>query len=1046
MMSWTHRVQGHRRLVYAVFAVVSVVGTLAYTHIHKNLFPNTNRPSISVVTRWQGAVATDVAADLTRPMEARLTAVDGVRRVLSTSRDEVSSIQVEFQYGIDIDDAANRTTTEMSRITGQLPAGIDTPLFFKITDAAQPVMVLGLSAAEHSGLELPDIRRIAENRFRDAFLQVPGVSDLEIFGGDQRRIDVEVDRDKLEEYSLTAAQVASALRGANLVQPAGLVSTDGERVRLTVRAQPETLYELEQVLIPLSKGDAIRVSEVATLRWSRPDRSAFYHGNGHPAVAAAVMRSDAGYADEVLEAVDKALPDLRKRFPMLKIEVTDTQGRVIDLTVDNMLDALKEAIFMTLIVLLLFLGSVRAALTTAVSLPLTYLVTFLVMWAIGSEFNMVTLSAVIIAAGLLTDDVVVVIENIQRHLDAGAAPLEAAAQGTDEILLADTAGTVSTVVVLLPIMFVGGFVQRTLRPLTVSLSLALVASLVVSVTVIPLLASWMLRPRRKYVEGTWRGPLEIFDAYCIQPVIRLYVWLVSHAIRFPVLILLVALVAFGVSARQLKSLGRELMPRMDTGIMIVHYEAAPDSDEGTLERVAEEVDAALRAEIPRDWLLTISAVQGSEPGVRAFGAARRLEEGKLTVNLVDRFHRNRSLFDLNRAVAQRLKLIPELVSSTVREYGATPLSSLKASVDLMITGPDPMVLDRLAREAQERLATLPTITGTERSWRKGAKRLDIRVSPTRSRLYGLLPSDVARQTAGAVSGVPAGRVRVAGESSIPIRVRLKESQRQQGEALGSLPIRTPTGVLLPLTAMADIHESQAHTAETHQRLLPSVDVLGFRGNIPISHLADQVDQALEGMVLPRDYKLHREGSIKQMKESFVRLRVAILLAALALYLMLTITFDSFSEPLVIMACLPLALVGAAWLMSAAGKAMSMPAQMGFILLTGIVVNNGILLVDVIKDRLAQGDSIEEAVSDSVTRRTRPILMTAGSSIVGMIPIALERAVGIERMSPLAIVAIGGLIAGTILTLVVIPAAYTLLHRLRQHFGHPRGAVPNNEGE
>ncbi len=1028
-MSAMERFLGFPHAIIALALVGVVSGLLAYATLPMNLFPDTSRPVIAVVTQWPGAAANDVATDVTHPVEVRLSSIDGVRRVTSTSKDQVSAVQVEFEYDNDIDTAANKVTTELRRVKSILPPGIHDSLIFKITDASQPLMVLALTPAVGTKLDLGQVRRLAENQLRDSLLAIPGVAEAEVFGGDRREISVFLDRNRLEAYGITVAEVANALTGANISIPTGLVHQRNNRYLLTAEALARGPEDIAAIMVAMSKGSYVRVGDLGTVSWGKADATSLYRGNGKTAVAVSLLRGEKGHAREVIAEIQKMLPSIKANFPMLHMETADTQGRLIDLTVDNMLSSLRDAVIMTLCVILLFLGNTRASFITALSLPFTYVLTFAAMKFLGFEFNMVTLTAIIVAVGLLTDDAIVVIENIERYIrETGKADIKIAARGTSEILLADISGTVSTIIVLLPIMFIGGYVQTVLRPLTVVLSVALASSLIVSVTIIPLLVPWLLKPGAADPIARLLSP---FERFILEPLKEVYVALVDWGLQHRLLVLLVLAGLFVFSARQMPILGRDLMPLMDTGIMLVDFEAQPNTDDPEMMQLAEQVEQEIKKEIPEKWLLTMSTVIGSEPGVKSFGASRLLQQGKVTVNMIDRFQRNRTIYDIENGIRTRLKKIPGLIFSNVTEFGATPLSSIRSTVDVMITGPDTSVLDKLADEVLARLEGIRGLTGTARTWQGISQRINLDVDPSRARLYGLTAGDVAHQVASAVGGLPGGNLRITGENPVSIRVRLEPEQRSDPEQLKALYVRTKDGKRIPLSSVAQLEPAYVSTAETHQGLLPTIDVLGYRGNIAVTHLHDNVKAALAGLKLPRGYHISYEGEIKQMNESFTRLGKALALGLAFLFLMLAIAFKSFLDPLTIMVSLPLAVIGAAWAMMLAGKHGCMPSFMGFILLMGIVVNNGILLVDFTKVSLRQGKNLRDALLDAVRHRTRPILMTAGASAVGMIPIALEWAVGIERLSPMAVVAIGGLIAGTFLTLLVVPVLFHLLESGRQ---------------
>jgi len=1006
-----------------------LAGIIAYNTLPMNIFPDTNRPVVSVVTQWPGAAANDVATDVTHPIEVRLSAIDGVRRVTSTSRDQVSAVQVEFEYGNNIDEAATKVATELPRVRGILPQGIREPLIFRITDAARPLMVLAVTPAEGYDLQSSQIRRIAENQLRDALLNVPGVAEAEVFGGDVRQVNINLDRNRLEAHGLSVAQVAMALKNSNISTPAGLVYRHGNRYLLTTQTLAKGPDDLAQIMVPLPGGTFVRVGDLGRVAWGSADKTSLYRGNGKAAIAVSLLRGEQGHAREIISGINDILPQIQGAFPMLHIEQADTQGRLIDLTVENMLGALRDAVIMTIIVILLFLGNTRAALITALSLPFTYLLTFAALKVMGYEFDMVTLTAVIIAVGLLADDAIVVIENIERTIrTTGDSSITAAAKGTREIFLAAASGTISVIVVLIPIMFIGGYVQTVLRPLTVTLSVALLASLIVSITIIPLLVPHLLRPGR-------RDPLYVilnpFEKHVLLTLKRFYSRVVSWGLDHKATVVIGFVVLFFGSLSLMKILGRELMPLMDSGTFIVNYEAQPDMDAPAISALTEKVESAIHHAVKPEWLLSMSSVAGSEPGVKSFGAARVLQHGAITVNVIDRFHRDKTIYQLEADVRKRIRTIPGLIYGDVTEFGATPLSSLRGTVDVMITGPEPKELDRLADAVMDRIKEVRGLTGLERTWQGRSRRINLNVDAARARSYGLTAQDVAHQVAQSIGGMPGGNLRVTGENPIPTWVRLLPDQRSNEEDVSAIQIRTRAGTFVPLAALASPKTVYEPTAETHQALLPTVDVVGYRGDISITQLNDNIRAALAGLTMPRGYKLSYEGEYKQLNESFGRLLKSFVLGVALLYLMLVIVFKSFGDPLAIMASLPLALIGAAWAMLLADKHGCLPSFMGLILLMGIIVKNGILLVDFAKVAMAEGKSVREAILEAVELRTRPILMTAGAAAVGMIPIALEWAVGIERLSPLAVVAIGGLLTGTFLTLLAVPVFHLMIEMKRR---------------
>jgi multidrug efflux pump subunit AcrB len=748
-----------------------------------------------------------------------------------------------------------------------------------------------------------------------------------------------------------------------------------------------------------------------------------YHADGEPAIAVNVQRAASGNALRTIADVAGALPKLEGRYPGVAFSVPDTQGDLIHLSVGNMLDALRDAVIMTVFVIFLFLADWRGMSLAAVSIPFTYLLTFAAIWLIGYEFNMVTLTAVIVAVGMLLDDAIVVLENIERHYhEEGRDVRSAVVGGTQEVMLAVFSGTYATIMVLVPIIFIGGYVQTVLRPLAVTLSIALAASYVVSVTVIPLLAPLLLRRAAGKGRNRFEGLAYRFDRAVVEPIRDFYVRLTAVALRHRGWFLLAGVVLFFLSAAQMPLVGRDLMPPMDSGIVKVNFETDANTSLSATEAALARLEQSVRA---RPEVTSVSSVVGSEPAVISFGSGRLPQQGQMTVHLVDRFHRKASIWQIEADLRERFRTVPGLRSVDVFDFGATPLSTIRASVDVMVSGPDLATLDRLGAEIERRLRERGRgLTSVSRSWTLDGTEVRFRADPAKLALYQVSPAVVAAQLQGAVRGVPGSTLRVPNEDGLPIWVQYPSQGRQSASQLESYGVVTPRGTV-PLANLGTLETRRAPAVITRQGLERTLDVQAYRAAQPISHLQEDIEAALAGLSLPAGYTLSHEGEIKQMDESFGRLGQALALGLVLLYFSLVPAFRSWVHPLTIMSAIPLALIGASWSMLLAGKHGCMPSFMGMILLAGIVVKNSILLIDFIAEARGRGEGTLEALIGSVRVRTRPILMTAVGTAVGMIPIAAEWAIGLERLSPLAIVAIGGLLVSTFLTMVYVPVLYSL---------------------
>ena len=1015
-------------LVSSLVLLAAVIGIVGYRHMPVNLFPDSERPKVAVVSVYPGASAEDVEAEVTRPIEKELNTIERVRLVTSVSKDEVSAVTVEFEYGEGLNSAATDVANGLQKIAAELPADLRPPMVFKVSSATPAVMTLALRPGDGSPLDLSMIRQLADNPIKERLLQLPTVANVEVFGAHQPVIRVDLDRDALDRYHLTPLDVRAAMVAFNANQPVGLLITDDSQFLLKRMGQFQSVSDVARIPIAQREGGDVHLADVARVYRSVFDPQSAYHGDGRPAIAVNIQRATTGVALQTVAEVARVLPDLEKTYPDVAFSIPDSQGDLIKLSVGNMLGALRDALVMTVLVIFLFLADLRGMTLAAIAIPFTYLLTFAVMWLIGYEFDMVTLTAVIVAVGMLLDDAIVVIENIERHYHERGRDIHAAVVGgTEEVMLAIFSGTYATVMVLVPIIFIGGFVQTVLRPLSVSLTVALLASYVVSVTVIPLLAPFVLRRSAGKGRNRFERVVAQFDRFVVGPIRDFYVRLTGTALRHRAAFLMVAVVLLVVSARQMGLIGRDLMPPMDTGIVKVAFETDANSSLAATEARLSEMERIIRE---RSDVTSVSSVVGSEPAVISFGSGRLAQQGLLTVHLVDRFHRRETIWQVEDSLRARFLRLPGLESVDVFDFGATPLSSIRSPVDVMISGPDLAVLDRIGNDVEQRLRNgVRGATSISRSWTMDSQEIGFHADPDKLALYRVPPTAVAMQLQGAVRGMPGSVFRIPNQDGLDIWIQLAAGQRRHSAQLETYPIQTPGGPV-PLAQLGTLDRQVAPSMITRQGLQRTLDVELYRSRRPISHMQEDVVAALRGIDLPPGYRISHVGEIAQMQESFGRLGRALVLGLVLLYFSLVPAFRSWTAPLTIMSAIPFALIGAAWSMLLVGKHGSMPSMMGMILLAGIVVKNSILLIDFIATARAGGAGIKQALVDSVRIRTRPILMTAVGTSVGMIPIAAEWAIGLERLSPLAVVAIGGLMVSTFLTMVYVPILYSLFEDAR----------------
>lgn len=1018
------------RSPYAVIAgclLVTALGLFAFFRTPTDLFPDTTPPQVVVVTVWPGADSDDIADKITQVIEKELNTLGGLTRVTSTSRDEVSSINAEFGYSKPLGEAVLDVQNAVGRIRASLPRAILEPRIYRISDATRPLLTLSLSPKPGTTKDLSQIRLLAENEIEDQLLNVSGVADVDVFGAHEPEVLVDVDRSRLAAHDLSLTDVVAALARHNVTAPAGTVYSSTREYLVKVSGEFTGLEDIRRTPVRYAERGTVRIGDIADVRLGEADPRSVYHGNGEPAIAVNVLRASGGDTVAAIHAVKAVLPMLEAQYPDIGFAITDDQQPIIDLNVSGMRSSLVQAILLTVAVIFLFLADLRAALIVSVSIPLAFLASLVVLWFSPYTLNMVTLSGLIISVGMVVDASIVVLENIYRHYheDSAKDARRAASAGAREVGLAVTAGMLTTVIVLVPVMFAGGYTQQTMRPLNLMISATLVASLVAALSVVPLMASRLLGHGER--RRNWFERLFTFTDRGVDLLAKGYLRLLRVGLAHRWLVLLLAVAFLGVTMRQVKPLiGGELMPAMDTGIVNIDFETPADFPPAQVEAVLSEIEVIVREE---PGLRSMSSTLGSEPGQISFGGGgATAQSGKIKAILVDRTQRGDSIWVIQDRWRKRLREIAGIRSFRVMEYGATPLSTTRAPLDIIISGPDAQVLDGLAVRTLQLLDGTPGLVDVRRSWYIDKRDCRILVDPDLAELYQLSPPRVAEELRMAVKGVTATSMRLKGALDIPVTVRHRGIDLRHPSQLRDVYLGSPLGQV-PLRALATIQPHRTQPFVSREDLLPTIDITGVNRGYTIGQVTEMVKKRLAKLAVPRGYRAELAGSAVDMQVGQQEMGRALVIGIALLFILLVAMFRSFLHPFTIMAAIPLAVAGGFWGLLIFDKPMCKPAMMGMILLGGTIVNNSILLLDFIIGARERGMPRDEAIAEAVRLRLRPVLMTTVSTIVGLTPLIFEMAVGLERMSPLGIVAACGLLLGTVLTMVVIPVVYASLDSL-----------------
>jgi multidrug efflux pump subunit AcrB len=1001
-------------LLYSLIFGFFIMGVMALITLPKNLFPDSTPPQVIVITKVPGATAQVAANTVSKPIEQEIARLGLLTEVSSVNVANFSIVKAEFKYEKGLDAAAVDVANALSIAKGNLPADAN-PAIYTAGDFTLPVDVISISP-KTDDVNLGDIRKMVDGFVKPYLLSNPEIGNVEVFGGYESSINIEVDPFKAKRFNVDFDKIAKALQVLNRDMPIGFVKGDNSFYTITFYGEKDEIERLKQITVLPN----VMLGDVANVEWGYKKRTSGYFGNGKPAIAMAIQRTPGGSVLSVSNAARAEMKNLQAKYPNFNFEISDTQRNLIELANDNMLIALRDAIFYTLIIILLFIGNFRAIAAAAITIPMVFFSTMAVIWLTGGSLNIVIYTAIILALGLLTDNAVVVLENIERHLNELKEDLQTAIQkGTKEVIGPIWSGTVATIVIVTPLMFVGGFPEKIFKPLIFTLIIALLISFFLSITFIPkLLEMFYKNGHDKNKTEKW------FDRLYEKSVGRLVEPYVS-VIRFSngkrkilrrVLLSVGVVILLLVSVKTIMpTIGKDAMPPMDTGIVKAQIQFSSNE---TVNSAEEKLKPFLSWLHKQDWADKSSVAFGNEMGVLSLGSGNLPSEATITVNCVDRFSRKLNMWQIETMMRDTLSHLEGIKKNDVYDFGATALSTIKATLDVRLKSPYVDGLAEKSLEIKDALANVKGLTSVSTSWDKDFSEIALNINENTALSYGVTPFEIATQilAKGQVVGLNAN---LQSLNTQPVTLYFKGKFSENEQTLRLLPIHTAMGDV-PLAQLAKISKNLTFAKIERDKMLYSIDINGYRSNRPVSHITDDAEAALKNVKGNDDVIISQEGDIAQINDSFNRMIKAIALGIFVLTMVLISIYRSVKMSLIMIVVLPLSMIGAAWGMLLFNKPSCMPSLLGILLLFGIIIKNAVLLIDFYQKHRESGESAYDSAIESVRVRFRPVMMTAFGTIAGMIPIALEQAVGLERLSPLADVAIGGLLIGTLLTLIFVP--------------------------
>ena len=1007
-----------------IYIVAILFGLFSLGRLRIDLWPKLDFPVIAVITQYTGVGPFDIETTVTRPMEETVASVQNVKTVNSTTRQGLSLILLEFEWGTDMNQAEIDVRNALDWVEDYLPADVTDPLVFAFDPSMQPISFMAVGSKIHG---LAELRRISELELEPRIERIPGVASASTSGGLEREISVLVDPARMKAHHISIQQVESALQMNNLQLPSGWIDDPYREYTIQAAGEYASIEEIENTGVAVMGDAIIRIKDVANVVDGFVEQRQRVFTNGNPAVILIVQKQSDANTLNVSREMNRRFPKILSEVPKgVELEVIWEQAEFISKSMSNLGWTAIQAIILAFLVLLFFLRNFRSAVIVALSIPISMIVTFAVMDQAGLTLNMISMAGLALAVGLLVDNSIVVLESIFRHRELGEEARKGADIGTTEVAMAITASTLTTISVFVPVLFVPGLAGEMFNDMVVTICFSLAVSLVVALTLVPLLASRFLKITEK-TAGTEGSSISDRIGLFIQSLQNQYVKVLEWSIHNRGRVILVTIIIFVLSIILLTTRGGEFLPESDQGFVQMALDRSAGVSLDAMEKSIDRLYEIVEERVPETEMVYTNFGQGE--GVFAAFSASASNQGEMMIRLSPRSKRKRNLEQIQEDLREHAGKIPDLRVS-FEDRGAEALFGGGGDIAIKIFGHDLEMAEALANQIIEKVENLEKVVNTELSLKESAPELNIVFDRDRIADFGLSTAQVGKVISSSVLGSVVTQFRDQGDE-YDIRVQLKKESRSNKSDIENILITTPTGRQIPLRSVATISYGQAPTAiereDQDRKVTISVDVSGNDLRGPLK----DVQAVLKEISIPNNFRIEIGGAAEEMQKSFLYLGLAFLVAMMLTYMVMASQFESFLDPFIILFTIPLSLVGVSLGLTLTGTTLSVMALIGIIMLVGIIVNNGIVLVDYINQLREQGQSLYDAILHAGEARMRPVIMTALTTILAMFPLALGLGESGENWAPMARSVIGGLLVGTLLTLIVVPVIYAAFERYLQ---------------
>ncbi len=1016
-----------------IFIAVMIIGAFSYIKLPIDQLPEMDPPYVMVMCTYPGANATEMETNITKVLENSLNSVDGLKEITSRSKDNISVVTLELEWGTNMDEAVNDVRSYIDIVKDNLPDGTSNPFIFKFSSSSMPIIQYAITADE----SYPGLEKLLDDEVIPLLNQVDGVGNISMSGQPERYVYVDIDQAKLDAYHIPLELVGSAISANNLNMASGSVKMLDEQYQVQVRSEYVESSEIENVVVTTTpQGKQIYVRDLAVVRDTIKDLTLDEKINSRDGVRLVIMKQSGANTVQICRELNKKMEQIKTQLPPdINIDVVYDSSEEIQNSIDSLIESILYALLFVVLVVLFFLGRWRATLIIGATIPIALIVAFIYLLFVDSSLNIISLCSLTIAIGMVVDDAIVVLENITSHIERGSNPREAAIYATNEVWVSVIATTLVIVAVFVPLTMLTGFAGIMFKELGWIVTIVVCTSTVVAITLTPMLSSKLLRAKKVRVENgklieeaVQAGWYQKYVVGMLDKVDAFYAKALGACLRHKALTLVTVFALFIASLipAYLGFVGTDFMQKTDNGRLTVKAELQRTTRVEETAALSRQLEARIMELVPEVRMISSTTGSPDDAGFSALINSTSNNKLQMTVVCSKKYERERTIFEIAEVIRKELAQYPQLL-----DYSCEMASGMggggASTVDIEVYGYDFDATNLFAEQIKRAVVDIEGARDIVVSRDEDRPELKVVVDKEKAARHGLNSATVASYVRSRINGYTAGFLKEDGDE-YDILVRLSEADRNSISDIENLTIPTQSGKLIKLSELASVQEYLAPPEierKTRQRML-TIKVTPH--DVSLGELAAAIQAVVDPMERPAGVTVRYGGDYEEQQESFADIGMLFALIIILVYVVMASQFESLSKPFIIMMSVPFAISGVIISLWVTGTSLDMIGALGVVMLVGIVVKNGIVLVDYINLMRDRGYELNEAIQLSGQSRLRPVLMTAFTTLLGMVPMAVSNGEGSEMWRPLGIVVIGGLLVSTLVTLIVVPVMYGIMSR------------------